>query len=48
MNNAPYKKTIDYSSRQTYIYPLNDMEKSQMFAEKPHCVDFRVFDGQVS
>ena len=24
------------------------MEKTRRFAEKPHCVDFRVFDGQVA
>ena len=24
------------------------MEKARKLAEKPHCVDFRVFDGQVA
>ena len=48
MNNAPYGKTIDNVARQTDIRLLNDMENAQRLAEKPHCVDFRVFDGQVA
>ena len=48
MNNSPYKKTIENVARQTDIRLLNDMEKARRFAEKPHCVDFHVFDGQVS
>ena len=34
--------------RRTEIRQLNDMEIARRFAEKPHCVDFRVFDGQVA
>ena len=48
MNNAPDKKTIENVARRTDIHLLNDMEKAQRLAEKPHCVDFRVFDGQVT
>ena len=48
MNNAPYGKTIENVARRTNIRLLNDMEKEQKLAEKPHCVDFRVFDGQLA
>ena len=48
MNNAPYGKTIENVARRTDIRLLNDMEKARSLAEKPHCVDFRVFDGQVA
>ena len=48
MNNAPYGKTIENVARRTDIRLLNDMEKTRKLAEKPHCVDFRVFDGQVT
>ena len=32
----------------TDIRLLNDMEKTRRLAEKPHCVDIRVFAGQVA
>ena len=48
MNNAPYGKTIEDVARRTDIRLLNDMEKARRLAEKPHCVDFRVFDGQIA
>ena len=48
MNNAPYGKTIENVARRTDIRLLNDMEKARRLAEKPHCVDFRVFDGQMA
>ena len=48
MNNALYGKTIENVARRTDIRLLNDMEKARRLAEKPHCVDFRVFDGQVA
>ena len=48
MNNAPYGKKIDNVARRTHIRLLNDMKKARRLAEKPHCVDFRVFDGQVA
>ena len=35
-------------ARRTDIRLVNDMEKARKLAEKPHCVDFRVFDGQVA
>ena len=35
-------------ARRTDIRLLNDMEKARRLAEKPHCVDFRVFDRQVA
>ena len=48
MNNARYGKTIENVAQQTDICLLNNMEKARRLAEKPHCVDFRVFDGQVA
>ena len=48
MNNAPYGKTIENVARRTDIRLLNDMNKARKLAEKPHCVDFRVFDGKVA
>ena len=47
MNNAPYGRTIENVARRTDIRLLNDMEKSRKLAEKPHSLDFRVFDGNV-
>ena len=48
MMNAPYEKTIGNVARRTDIRLLNDMEKARRLAEQPHCVDFRVFDGQLA
>ena len=48
MNNAPYGKTIENVARRTDIRLLNDMNKARKLAEKPHCVDFHVFDGKVA
>ena len=40
MNNAPYGKTIENVARPTDIRLLNNLEKAQKLAEKPHCVNF--------
>ena len=48
MNNAPYWKTSENMDRRVDIRLLNNMEKARRLAEKPHCVDFRVFDRQVA
>ena len=48
MNNATYGKTIENVARRTDIRRLNDKYKTRRLAEKLHCVDFRVFDGQVA
>ena len=48
MNNAPYGKTIDNVARRTDIRLLNNTKKARRMAENPHCVGFRVFDGQVA
>ena len=48
MNNAPYGKTIEDVARRTDNRLLNGMEKARKLAEKPHCVNFRVFNGQVA
>ena len=47
LNNALNGKTIENVARRTDIRLLNDMEKPRKLAEKPHCVDFLVFDGHV-
>ena len=48
MNNAPYGKTIENVARRTDIRMLNEMEKARKQAEKPHWVEFLVFDGHVA
>ena len=48
MNIARYGKTIENVARRTDICLFNDMEKARILAKEPHCVDFRVFDGQVA
>ena len=48
MNNAPYGKTSEHVARRTDIRLINNMEKAQRLAEKLHCVDCCVFDGQVA
>ena len=48
MNNAPYGKMIENVARRTDIRLLNAMENARKLAEKPHCVDFRVFNGHVA
>ena len=47
MNNSPYGKTIENVARRSDIRLLNDMGKAHKLAEKLHCVDFQVFDGNV-
>ena len=48
MNNAPYGKTIANVAQRTDICLLIYMEIARMFAEKPQCVDLRVFNGQMA
>ena len=48
MNHALFEKTIENVARRSDICQLNNIEKARRLAEKPHCVDFRVFDGQVA
>ena len=48
MNNTPYGKRIENVARRTDIRLLNDIKKARKLAEKPHCVDFLVFDGHVA
>ena len=43
MNNSPYGKTIENAVQRSNIRLLNDPEQARMLAEKPHCVDCRVF-----
>ena len=48
MNNALYEKTIENVAQQIDICWLNEMESARRLAEKPHCVNLRVFDGQLA
>ena len=48
MNNALYGKTIENVERRIDIRLLNNMEKARTKEVKPHCVDYRVFDGYVA
>ena len=43
MNNAPYGKTIENVAKRTAIKVLTDMEKARRLAEKPQCINFRLF-----
>ena len=44
MNHFPYGKSIENAARRSDICLLNDPEEARKLAEKPHCVDFSVFD----
>ena len=44
MNNSPYGNTIENAARRLDIRLLNDPEEARKLAEKPHFMDFRVFD----
>ena len=43
MNNSLYGKKIEISVKRSDIRLLNDPDQAIMLAEKPHCVDFRLF-----
>jgi hypothetical protein len=44
MNNAPYGKTIENVAKRSAIKVLTDLEKARRLAEKPQCINFRLFN----
>ena len=44
MNNSPYGKTIENAAKRSDIRLLTDEEQARKLADKPHCVDIRVFE----
>ena len=44
MNVAPYGKIIENVARRSSIKVLTDMEKALRLAEKPQCINFRLFN----
>ena len=44
MNNAPYGKTIENVAKRTNSKVLTDMEKARRMAEKPQCINCRLFN----
>ena len=47
MNVAPYGKTIENVAKRTSIKVLTNMEKARRLAEKPQCINFRLFNPNV-
>ena len=47
INNAPYGKTIENVAKRTNIKVLTDMEKARRMAEKPQCINFRLFNSDL-
>ena len=44
MNNALYGKTIKNVAKRSDIRLVTKKEKARQLAEKPHCLDFQIFD----
>ena len=44
MNNAPYSKTIENVAKQSDIRLVMEKDAARLPAEKPHCLDFQIFD----
>ena len=47
INNAPYGKTIENVAMRSDICLIVDEHKAVKLAEKPHCIDFRMFDDNL-
>ena len=47
MNVAPYGKTIENVAKRTIIKILTDMVKARRLAEKPQCLNFRMFNSNL-
>ena len=44
MNNSIYGKTIENVAKRSDIRLITEEDKARLLAEKPHCLDFRVFE----
>ena len=44
INNAPYNKTIENVTKRSDIRLVREEHKARQLAEKPHCLDFRIFE----
>ena len=44
MNKPPYEMTIKNVAKRTNIKVVTDMEKARRMAEKPQCINFRLFN----
>ena len=47
LNNAVFGKTIENVAKRSDIRLVNEEEKARQLAEKPHCLDFRVFEDNL-
>ena len=47
LNNSVYGKTIENVAKRSDIRLVTEEDKARLLAEKPHCIDFRVFEDNL-